>query len=260
MIRRPKLLFVFIVVFLIILLSLPLSFSQKIKFQIIDFLSPAIKLSNHLFQKIFIAKDLLLAFQENEQLRKELDGLSNGIDRDYKIYEENKRLRELLKLKEEIPYKTIVCQVIARDTNTWYKTLIINKGEEDSIKQNMPVIAARGVVGRVMSCGSNSSRVLLITDVNSSIGGLVQTNRTVGLVNGQGNDTCIFDLIPKKSEISKGDRIVTSGFGQIFPKGLLIGTVNEISIDNQNLYKFAKLKLAVDVDSLEEVLVLTDSN
>lgn len=251
-----RIIFVLIVIFLAILLSIPIPVSQDIKNKIIDLTSPLVSGIDYLFNKIFSIKDIFTTVRENNYLRRRLDELSVELNELKEGGRENERLRELLDLRKTLPYDTIACRIIARDAGAWYRTVIIDKGTNSGIDIDMPVLSNGGVIGRVIEAGIDTARVLLITDINSSIGGLIQDTRTVGLVEGTGTGRCIINLLPKNIDAQAGDIVVTSGLGRIFPKGLVIGTITELASSGQGLYKTAELILAADMDRLEEVLIV----
>lgn len=260
MFRKLKIILVLILIILIFLLSLPLPVSQNLKAKLIDISSPLLKVSSCLAQKISSIKswtqEIFKTAKENKRLRKETIQLSSQLNQLNEFRLENQRLQKLLDLKNSLPYDTIACRVIGRDAGNWFRTLIIDKGSKTRISPDLPVVAAGGVIGRVISCGQSTATVLLVTDTNSSIGGMIQDTRVVGLVEGQGTGECIFNFVSKEADLPVGATVVTSGLGTIFPKGLVIGKVTEVRMDSQSLYKIARLKLAVDINRVEEVLVL----
>jgi rod shape-determining protein MreC len=123
----------------------------------------------------------------------------------------------------------------------------------------MPVVAAEGVVGRVIRSAPHDSRVLLLTDASSAVASLVQRNRTRGVVRGQG-DILTLDFALRQEDIEVGDRIVTSGTGGVFPKGLVIGEVTRTAREQYGLFQTVTVSSAVDFARLEEVLVLVKEN
>lgn len=257
MISRSKIIIVLVVIFLAILLSLPLPVSRNLKIKLVDFFSPLINGTNYLFEKVFSIRDLFSSIRENKILHKRLDELSAQLNTLKELQKENERLRELFNLKKSLPYETYACRIIGRDATNWYKSLIIDKGKSSGVDVDMPVLSTSGgVIGRIIESGSDVSRVLLITDVNSSVGGIIQDTRTIGLVEGDGSGGCILNLLPKNIDIQPGGVVVTSGLGEIFPKGLMIGTITEVTSGAQDLYKTARLKLACDIDRIEEVVVI----
>jgi len=256
MFKKTQLIILFIVVSLVIILSLPLSSSSNIKIKMVDFFSPAVKVFNSLVENIFSVKDIFNAKKENIKLKKDVQRLSARCNELEEEFQENQRLKQLLEIKKQIFYDTIACRVISRDASTWHKTFILDRGKKDAIAVNMPVVNAKGVVGRVIECDDDTSRVLLVTDANSSVGGITQDARVPGIVEGDGSDLCVFNLLSRKEDITIGTIVITSGLSQIFPKGLKIGVVKEIKESNDGLYKVAKIDLSADLDRVEEVLVI----
>lgn len=258
--KNTRIVLLLVLLVLIVFLSLPLSVSRNLKSSLVQSATPLLKLTDVLTTKICVLQDWLSGLHratiENKDLRREL---SRFIEKDNQLEDavaENQRLKKLLDLKISLPYKTVACKVIGRDASTWYNTLIINQGKKSGLDIGMPVLSVAGVVGRIVSCRESSASVLLVTDINSSIGGIVRDTRTAGLVVGQGNYQCVFDLIPKKADLSPGAVVITSGLGDVFPKGLLIGRITSLDEGLQDLYQLAALELAADIDRIEEVLVI----
>lgn len=256
MFKKSKLIITLIIISIIVVLSLPSSSSVNIKIKLVDFFSPIIKFSSSLVENIFSLKNIFTAVKENKNLKKDVQNLTARCNEFQEASQENQRLRQLLDFKKQIPYETIACRVISRDASTWNKTFILDKGKKSGVCVNMVVMNVSGIVGRITECDDDVSRVLLITDANSSIGGMTQDSRIVGLVEGDGSDLCVFNLLSRKEDISVGTPVVTSGFSQIFPKGLKLGIITEVMQSGQGLYKTAKIKLSADINSIEEVLIL----
>ena len=262
--KRARTTLLLVLVIFIIFLSLPLPLSRNIKIAVIDIFSPLLEASSVVMYKIESVRsfftDSISAVSENKRLKKENAILYDKVNKSQEAISENIRLRKLLDIKLSIPYKHVVCSVIARDTSNWFSTIVINKGIDVGLDADMPVLSNGAVVGRIVHCGFNTSVVLLLTDRGSSVGGIIRGSRTIGLVEGQGSGECIFNLIPKQVTIQRGDEIVTAGLGQIFPKGLLIGKIQEIRSDRYGLYKIAQIKLNADINSIEEVIVLVSKS
>lgn len=260
--KRPRTVLFLVLLVIIFFLSLPLPVSRNIKSTIINISSPLLRFSNSFVDKIALVylrlKNIHQQLVENERLRQELAVVQCERSQLLEAELENVRLHKLLEIKATLVHKTIACRVIGRDVSAWYSTVIIDQGEEAGLVTDLPVISAGGVVGRIIGCGRNSATVMLISDLNSTIGGLVQETRSVGLVEGQGEEGCTLNLLPKKVHIPLGATVVTSGLGRIFPKGLLIGKVSAVADGIQDLYQVAELELAADLDQLEEVLVVVN--
>jgi rod shape-determining protein MreC len=154
-------------------------------------------------------------------------------------------------------------KVIAKDYNSWTNTITIDRGSSDGVNKYMPVIVPQGVVGFVSSVSRYTSQVQLLVDPRTAIGGIVQRpeSRVASILKGDGNnsDFLVFGNIPKEADVIKGDTIVTSGYGGVYPKGLLIGTVSQVSADGSGVSLAALVKPAVDFTKVEEVFVITNS-
>ncbi|MFZ7102314.1 MAG: rod shape-determining protein MreC [Peptococcaceae bacterium] len=198
---------------------------------------------------------------ENAQLKKDVSELNHQINllRDYGL--ENIRLRKLLEYKElhGNDFSLLSAQVIARDHSNWYSTITINRGSEDGVQKDMPVVTHQGLVGRVINVTADASEVLLILDQEGAVGARVwETRETLGIVEGKGDGSSILTMIhlPHDASIVVGHTIVTSGLGGLFPPGIRIGEVTEVADEASGLMKQAKVEPFVDFNRLEEVLVI----
>lgn len=185
---------------------------------------------------------------ENRKLRAEVAHLNE-------VRLENERLSRLLSFREETGIQALPARVIAEDASSWFRTVLIDRGSQDGVREGMPVVVAEGVVGRVIKSALRESRVLLITDASSALAALVQRTRARGVCRGQG-ESLTFDFAMHWEEIEAGDLIVTSGTGGVFPKGLAVGTVSRVERGGFGLFQGVEVTPAVDFFRLEEVLVL----
>lgn len=207
----------------------------------------------------FVSKQRLIA--DVKQLEEELAALqleNQGL-REYRY--ESRRLKELLEFRDHnlTNMKMIPAQVIARNPNTWYSTITIDQGSNKGITRNMPVITPKGLVGRVSTVSANHAVVTLITDREAAVGAMVQETRVPGIIVGTVNGKHLkLSQIPFYSEVHEGNRVVTSRFSELYPAGILIGTIDEISAEAEALTKTATVIPAVDLDQIEEVLVVTN--
>lgn len=156
-------------------------------------------------------------------------------------------------------YRLTPARVIARSPSTWYQYIVLDKGDNDGVKNNMAVISPQGLVGRVSSTSPNTAQVNLLTDREMAVGAVSQDSReTRGIVEGAGDDNLLkMANIPYYSTIEIGEKVVTSGLSQIYPPGIAIGTIQEISQEPGGLLKSATVRPAVAFDQLEEVLLIT---
>ncbi len=194
--------------------------------------------------------------KENKELKQKIKRLKQKIVKLEEAAQENKRLRGLLSFKNR-KYSSILAQVIGKSSDNWRKTIIINKGKKCGIIKDMAVISQEGLVGRVVDAGLRNSKVMLITDYSSKVDAFVKRTRDQGIV--EGNLLSLrMKYINKHSDVQKGDTIISSGMGGIYPKGLIIGEVKKINKDRQGLYINAQILPAVNLHKLEEVLCLKE--
>ena len=194
--------------------------------------------------------------QENKRLRKDLDYLQGQNSQLREAAAATERLTALLEFKAAALSTMVAAQVIGRDTGNWYRTIILNKGASDGLQPDMGVITATGVVGRIVKTTAATSVVLLVTDPNNAIAGLIQRTRDEGIVEGTTQGLAHLKYIPLLSNMRTGDRVVTSGLVGGFPRGLAIGTITRIDKEEGALFQSAELTLEVDANRVEEVLVI----
>ncbi len=193
---------------------------------------------------------------ENRRLRHESAVLSDQLNLYREGYLEGIRLRKLLSIKDDIKHRTVVARVIDNDRTTLFKTLLINKGTADGLRVGLPVLADRGVVGRIIESSWHASRVLLMIDDNSNIDALIQRSRAQGILQGAGSAGCTLKYISRVEDVQTGDVVLSSGLAGVFPKGLLLGVVTGASRREGGLFQKIDVSPAVDFSKLEEVLAL----
>ena len=198
--------------------------------------------------------NLVATKKENMVLRKKLVDITTQKMALSDIKNENDRLRRLLDLKLAWPDVHLIgADIIAQDISLMYKTVILDKGSSNGFYVDMPVIQPLGLIGRVISISADTSLVLLITDVNSAVPAIVENSRIKGIIKGLGNGKLSFDYVRSDEEIKPGDRILTSGLLNIFPKGLLIGTVRSIKRLEHEMFAEIIVEPFVRFDKAEEV-------
>lgn len=198
-----------------------------------------------------------------EDLKKENAGLKAEQLRYSEILAENIRMKDLLRFKQGYTrFNLLGASVIARDYGTWMNTLMIDRGSDSGIKVYMPVIVPEGVVGFVSEVYLKTARVQLLLDPRTVVGGMVQrpASRVVSMVSGNSGKQGVLSFIniSREADVIKGDVVITSGYGGVYPKGLAIGTVEKVSDDLEKVSLDADIKPAVDFSHLEEVFVITD--
>lgn len=200
---------------------------------------------------------------ENVKLEEELSNISyeNKILQQDKYELEN--LRKLYQLDEKYAsYPKVAARVISKDTNNWYNSFLIDKGTEDGLAVDMNVLAGNGLVGVITETGKNHSRIRSIIDDSSNVSGMFLKTSDTCIVTG---DLKLIDqgminvsLISKEAKIEDGYEIVTSNLSDKYLQGILIGYINEITVDANNMTKSGYLTPAVDFDRLDTVLIITE--
>lgn len=194
--------------------------------------------------------------EENKELRAMVDSLSAQLLKLEEASLENERLRSLLSLPQRKSFATIAAQVIGRDSSNWTNILMVNKGTSSGAQEGMPVIWGKNLVGKVIEAGPNTAKVSLMVDFNSKIPAKILRTRDEGIVFGalgKGRNVCKIKYI---QQVQVGDQVVSSGLGRIYPKGLLIGEVIAVEEEKAGLYKVAEIKPALNLASMEEVMVI----
>lgn len=196
--------------------------------------------------------------KENQRLKKALGQSLEQLNRYRETEIANDRLRHLIGFEKEIPRPMIAAQVVGKDPSAWSKTIIVDKGTRDSVRQGTPVVIPEGIVGVVVEASARYAKVLLLTDPNSAVDALVQQTRARGIVKGGGADYCVFDYVLRKHEISVGDMVVSSGLDGVFPKGFRVGRISEIVRQNAGIFQKVSVTPYVDFEILEEVFIISE--
>ncbi len=194
--------------------------------------------------------------EENQRLQKEIEMLQEQNNQLRETAVATQRLAALLSFKERTASETIPAQVIGRDATNWYRSLVLNKGAQDGVRTEMGVMTPAGVVGRVVKTAASSSVVLLVTDPNNAIAGLIQRTRDEGIVEGTMKGRARLNYIPLLSGVRAGDRVVTSGLTGGFPRGIFVGSITRIEREEGDLFQSAEIVPDVDFTKLEEVLII----
>jgi rod shape-determining protein MreC len=153
-------------------------------------------------------------------------------------------------------YDLLPVEVVGRDPSSYLQFLIVDKGTADGIRVGAVVVVPQGLLGRVVSAGSNSSRILLVTDASSSVNALLQTSRATGVASGQSGGTLLMKYIPQGEVVRLGDMVLTSGLGGNFPKGLIVGRVSQVRQKDIELFQEAVVESLIDFPRLEVVYVI----
>lgn len=195
--------------------------------------------------------------QTLSDLKAENDDLKAQVARLTEYEDEANTLTDLLQLRNQYSLDSTAARVIARSTDSWSSTITIDKGTTSGIQTGMPVMTSTGVVGQVSECGPTTATVRLITDESSGVSAKVQSSGAQGQLQGSADGTLHLNLIRTDQQVSTGDSVVTSGLGGVYPKGLPVGTVSNVTKSSGSLYYDITVEPLASVGSLEEVLVIT---
>jgi rod shape-determining protein MreC len=212
--------------------------------------------------------DTLDAKDENEKLRAEVEELRSELARAQTAQRDARQLRGLVGLQREEGFpagtRPLTARVIARSPTVWYSSLKIDKGSSDGVKEDQPVIAAGGLVGKVSSVTGGTSEVTLVTDGSSAVSAQVMPDGANGIVRaevGNPNDL-LLEFVEKNRRVTEGTTVVTSGFTasrveSLFPRGIPIGKVTDADLDEIELYQRVHIAPFADLRKLDYVQVLT---
>ena len=176
------------------------------------------------------------------------------------VEHEVNRLRRALSYRERSVFRLVPAEVLTRDSSTWWRTVTINRGKNDQIEPDQPVVTDEGLVGKTATVGENVTVVLLISDENCKVASTVEGTREQGIVSGErvtGSVTPMLDLnfLSKQANLQPGPKVYTSGVGGVFPSGLLVGVIQSFRV--RELDGQARVTPAVDLSHLEDVFVVT---
>ena len=216
------------------------------------------------------AGDLLEAHSRNENLQTELEGLRGRVVQLEEADQENRRLKELLDFREAAIFPAgsefVVARVIGRSPTRWQEWVHIDKGSADGLKLNQPVVGAtnatgdslsgKGLVGKVVGVSENAAQIQLITDPESSVAALIQQSRARGIVVVPEAGRLVMDYVERDQRVEAKQIVETSGFGEVYPKGIPVGVVQTVGEEDVNVYKQIEIRTFVDFGVLEEVMVV----
>jgi rod shape-determining protein MreC len=211
--------------------------------------------------------DALDAKGENEDLRKEVEQLRKQVAQSSTAEQDARQLRGLVDLErtEGFPAGTepVAARVIARSPTVWYSTVKIDKGSGDGVREDQPVIAAGGLAGKVTSVTGGTAEVTLITDASSAVSAQIMPDGATGIVKPEvGKPEDLLLEFVQRGRVTKGTTVVTSGFTSdkvesLFPRGVPIGRVSRVDLDEVELYQRVHIKPFADMRRLDIVEVLT---
>lgn len=245
-----------IIIFLLSLAALILmSYQHNRKpFAFLRALTYPFDLLNNLTANIKITfSETIHAFSENKRLREELAAALLEQQQYSEMLQENKRLKEILALKERLPNYVTTAKAIARGYDRLLRTIVIDKGKNSGIRKDMTVITTKGLAGKVYSVRDNFSEVLLLRDTRFSVAVRLKSSRHEGIISGTGYDYCLLKYISSEKHVEKGEVAITSGLDGIFPPGLPVGIVSHAKKEGT---EFLVLPFQPDT-KIEEVVIVS---
>ena len=257
--KKPSRIFFGVGALLLLLAVLPPSQANRIKTSAYSSLGAPIGASSNAAQFLLDAVRFRRNANELRLLKSQATDPKLDAFRTQEIILENARLTQLLELKKILPGdfgRTEFARVIGRAPSAWNRVFLIDKGHEQGIRVNQPVLSNRSLVGKIIEVGPRVSKVLLITDPNSKIGALIQRTRQQGILYGMVSGECRIKYLSVDAEIKKGDVVESAGYGGFFPKGLLIGQVERVWKEPGQIYQVAEIKPLTDLSRIEEVACL----
>ena len=276
MLRKPQYIALGIVALVgLIFLSLPESVTNRVKLTLTGLFLPlfgitdsARSVARRAGNSVVPREDLV---RELEQLRAEKQKLEFNLTQTQEATRENDRLRKQAGFPARAPWKLKPARVIGRDPSNWWRTVFIDVGSKDGVRVDMPVITPDGLAGRVSAVGGTRAQVVLLGDQNCRVGALVKETAENGIIIPYASDPAIVTLtylsrgttvkasqviVTSGLELKPGNAVLTSGLGGVFPSGIDIGKIVDVRNVGFGLYQEARVKLAVNLNALDQVWVV----
>jgi rod shape-determining protein MreC len=216
------------------------------------------RIYNTVYNNLFAPSDLEELRRRNAELEAQVAALTNENSRLQEIEAQYRVVSALLDYARANPEQSyLAADVVGRDESLFLRYVLLNKGTNDGVTRDMPVVTEQGLVGVITEATANASKVLLITDASSAANVRLQESRAEGVVIGQESGELRLLYIPLDVEMKPGDRIITSGLGGTYPPGLVVGTVASVRRRTNDVSQEADVQSAIDFNRLETVLIIT---
>jgi len=202
------------------------------------------------FKRMFIREE------ENTRLKAELRRFLEEQQKYQEILLENRRLRDLLSLKEREQRYVIAARVISRGTDQWSNTFILDKGYVDGVTKDMSAVTPNGLVGKIVAVSTTSSSLLLLTDLNFSAAVRLEESRREGILSGTGLRKCQLKYIPQEEVVKIGVAVITSGLDSLFPEGIPAGYISKVDKKGTGLFQDIEVTPSADNTKVEEVAII----
>jgi rod shape-determining protein MreC len=212
---------------------------------------------NNYFQSI---SSLRTAQSENDILKQRIQELEVEVKQKEDLTFETNRLKSLLELKEQAPYRILPAQIIGRDPSAWFDTSIINRGSLDGVKLNMPIATNGALVGRVIAVSPLTAQIALITKDKSGLGAVIGelgNSNALGVVSGNSKKEVLeMGYVPGSVEVKVGETVYTTGQDGIYPPGLKLGEIVEVRSGSATITHQILIKPSANLYAMQEVAVL----
>jgi len=204
-------------------------------------------------------KSMLFLEEENQYLREKVIVLSLQIETMLNLQNENNQLLEMLDFKDKSNLLLVPAHVVNKGLQPGLLSIIIDMGREDGIEVNQPVLTPKGIIGKTIDIGKSSSVVQLITDMNYRLSVRILPSGATGILRWIGGGKAQIREVQKNVEINIGDRVVTSGFSDIYPAGLPVGDVSGIYDERGSFQKIIDVDLPYDISAFQYVFVIVEN-
>jgi rod shape-determining protein MreC len=194
--------------------------------------------------------------QANEALRNEISILEEANLQYREALVSSGNLQRIVEMRSGFEVPMQPGQVVGQDLSILFRSVLLNRGQTSGIMSGMPVVTGNGVVGLVTATSPHAAKVMLLQDRQSAIDGIIERSRARGIVRGHGDEPLVFELIARGDDVRAGDIVISSGLGGVYPRGLRVGEIVEVSDPEDGLVQTARLAPSVDFGRLEQVFVL----
>ena len=201
-------------------------------------------------------RKIMVRDEENRRLRGEIEKLMMEQQKYRDLFFENRRLRDILALKEKELRYIATARIISRGLDRWSNTVVIEKGKRDGITKDMAVITPSGLVGKISMAADGYSYVLLISDINFSASVRIQETRKEAILSGTGGRRCILKYVPEEEVIREGEIVVTSGFDDLFPQEMPVGYISRVTKKGASIFQEIEVTPFQDLAKLDEVIIV----
>ena len=213
------------------------------------------------FASYFYKFDELI--EENNALRERIAELEKQNYDAAELQERSAWMSNFLEMKtQHTDFKMLSASVTGRESGNYSKVLTIDVGTGAGVSLNMPVVTSEGIVGRITELGYNWAKVTTLVEPQSSVGAYIERTEDAGICEGtfdlSADGLCRLSYLPAEAEAEVGDRVLSTGFGSVYPRGLVIGYVETVGINEYTRSPDVTVKCAVDFSELTQVMIITD--